>query len=216
MNIACSMKNKPNVVMLHGWTNGDISDIPEFLPDSEQNWMGWTKRELEKLGYKVSNPFLRYGFKSDYEGWKKALKDVEINENTILVGWSSGGAYWVRWLGETKQKVKKLILIAPSKVVGNSEEVLKPLWKMHDNGEGPEFKKEWDSFHNFECDVTIKDRVEDITIFISDDSPWLVEAARIYAKELDAKLVEIKDQGHFAKNRRPSPEFPELLEVIVR
>ena len=210
------MSSKSNVIMLHGWTNGDISNIPEFLPDSESNWMGWTKHELEQLGYQVNNPFLRDGYKSDYEGWKKEIENLEIGENTILVGWSSGGAFWVRWLGETKQKIKKLILVAPSKVVGNSKEVLDDLWKMQANGEGPEYKKEWDSFHDFKCDVTIKDRVGAIAVFVSNDAPWLVEAAHIYARELDAELVEIPSQGHFAKNTRPSPEFPELLEVIVR
>jgi predicted alpha/beta hydrolase family esterase len=209
------MTNKPNIIMLHGWSDGDISNIPEFLPDSEQNWMGWTKKQLEDRGYKVDNPFLQDCYKSDYEGWKKGIEGLDINENTILVGWSSGGAFWVRWLGETKQVVKKLILVAPSKVVGNSDEVLQPLWKLHDEGEGPEYKKEWDSFHDFECDVTIKDRVESITIFVSDDMDWLVEASRIYARELEGNLIEIEGQGHFTKDKRLSPEFPELLEVIL-
>jgi len=210
------MQTKPHIIMLHGWTIGDISDIPEYLPDSEENWMGWAKKELEGRGYKVDNPFIRFGYKSDYDGWKKEIEKLSIDENTILVGWSSGGAFWVRWLGETKQKVKKLILVAPSKVVGNSQKVLKPLWKLHADGKGPEFKAEWDSFHNFECDPTIKNRVSSITIFISDDIEWLVESAKRYAKEFDAQLIKISGQGHFTNDERPSPAFPELLEAILK
>ncbi|HJN84966.1 MAG TPA: alpha/beta hydrolase [Patescibacteria group bacterium] len=207
------MNKKSNVIMLHGWTNGDISEIPEFLPDSKENWMGWTKKQLEAQGYKVDNPFLRDGYKSDYEGWKRQVEKLDINENTILVGWSSGGALWVRWLGETKVKVKKLILVAPAKVVGNSDASLKEISELEMN---PEWRLIWNSFHDFECDTTIKDRVSDIKIFISDDASWLIEAAHLYATELEAKLVEIKNQGHFTKDRRPSPEFPELLEAILK
>ncbi|MFZ6014773.1 MAG: alpha/beta hydrolase [Patescibacteria group bacterium] len=205
----------PNVIMLHGWTNGDISGIPEYLPDSDQNWMGWIKKELENRGYKVECPFLRYGFKSYYDDWKKELEKLDINENTILAGWSSGGAFWVRWLGETKKKVKKLILVAPAKVVGNDEEWLKELREMQKEYLNPKWKDQWESFHNFECDETIKDRVDDISIFISNDARWLVDAAHLYAKEFDAKLIEIENQGHFENEKRPSPEFPEMLEEIL-
>lgn len=208
-----SNSDKPKVIMLHGWTNGDILDIPEFLPNNEKNWMGWTKKELEKRGFKVINPFLRYGYKSEYEDWKREIEKLDIDENTILVGWSSGGTFWVRWLSETKKQVKKLILIAPAKVVGNTEKSRAEIQALDINSEQ---RPQWDRFHNFECDLEIKNRIDEIVIFISNDADWLVEAAHIYAKELDAELIEIENQGHFENHRRPSPEFPELLEVILR
>jgi predicted alpha/beta hydrolase family esterase len=202
-----------NVIILHGMTVGDISDIQEFLPDSEQNWMGWTKKQLEERGYSVTNPFIRYGYKQEYEDWKKEIDKLDIDQDTILIGWSSGGAFWVRWLSENKKRVKKLILVAPAKVAGNSEESQKEIKKL---GIYPDWRPQWDRFHDFKCDLGIKDRVEEIVVFISNDADWLVEAAKIYAKELDAELIEIKNQGHFENSRRPSPKFPELLEVILR
>lgn len=201
------MKDKQKVIMLHGWTDGDIADIPEFLPDNPANWMGWTKQELEKMGYKVFTPFIRYGYKSDYEDWKKKIEKYDIDEDTILVGWSSGGAFWVRWLGETKQRVKKLILVAPAKVVGNS--------KMNNaKGINPVQRLKWDKFHDFVTDPTIKNRVDEIIIFISNDADWLVESANLYKKELNAKLISIPDQGHFTNKERLSPEFPEILKYF--
>lgn len=201
--------------MLHGWTMGDISKTPEFLPDNEANWMGWTKKELEKLGYTVTNPFIRFGYKSDYEEWRNEIEKLDIDENTILVGWSSGGAFFVRWLGETKRKVKKLILVAPSKVVENTEENMEALRKLQEKDLLEESKVPWKRFHDFKCDTTIKDRVEDITIFISNDADWLVDSAKLYAKEFEAKLIEIENQGHFSNAERLSPEFPEMLEAII-
>ena len=110
---------------------------------------------------------------------------------------------------------KKLILVAPSKVVGNSEKNMKALEKLQKDGLLEESKAPWKRFHNFKCDPTIKDRVGEITIFISNDVDWLVDSVHIYTKEFNAKLVEIKNQGHFANDTRPSPEFPEMLEAIL-
>lgn len=198
--------------MLHGWTNGDISDMPEFLPDNKANWMGWTKHELEKRGYTVFNPFIQYGYKSEYKEWKKKIDNIDIDHNTILVGWSSGGAFWVRWLGETKQHVKKLILVAPAHPFGLSERSTQEIGLL-DRGENG--GKPWNSFHNFSTDITIPERVKEITIFVSNDSEWLVESAHVYTKELNAKLVVLANQGHFENHRRPSPEFPEMLKEIL-
>ena len=60
-------------IILNGWTQGDISSIPEFLPDNPANWMGWAKIELEKLGYQVTNPYLKDGYKQEYNEWKEEL-----------------------------------------------------------------------------------------------------------------------------------------------
>lgn len=207
------VSNNQKVIILHGWTNGDISEIPEFLPDNGQNWIGWTKKQLEKLGYHVSTPFLRYGYKSEYAEWKEEIERLDIDEHTILVGWSSGGAFWVRWLSENKRRVKKLILVAPAKVVGNTQESLAEIRGLDIN---PDWRPQWERFHDFQCDPKIKNRVEEIVIFISNDAPWLVKSATLYAQEFDAELITIENQGHFENHRRPSPEFPEMLQAIIR
>lgn len=207
------VSNNQKVIFLHGWFNGDIFEIPEFLPDNEQNWMGWAKKQLEKIGYHVSTPFLRYGYKSEYAEWKKEIEKLDIDEQTILVGWSSGGAFWVRWLSENKRRVKKLILVAPAKVVGNTQESLAEIRDLDIN---PDWRPQWERFHDFQCDPEIKNRVEEIVIFISNDAPWLVKSATLYAQEFDAELITIENQGHFENHRRPSPEFPEMLQVILR
>jgi len=85
-----------------------------------------------------------------YEDYKKVLEKYDINENSILVGHSCGCAFLVRWLGESKKNISKLILVAP--------------WKIPD--ENNEIKK---SFYNFPIDETIKDRVKEIIMFTSND-----------------------------------------------
>jgi len=62
----------------------------------------------------------------------------------------------------TKQRVKKLILVAPAKVVGNSKKSLKEIQELEIE---PEWRSAWTEFHNFKSDPSIKDRVDQITIF---------------------------------------------------
>jgi len=199
INFKKSSMKQQNIIILNGWTQGDISEIPEFLPNNPANWMGWSKQELEKQGYKVETPYLRHAYKQEYEEWKEELDKLDINENTILVGWSAGGAFWVRWLGETKRKIHKLILVAPAKLYENI---------------GPEGN--FDRFMNFTIDPDVKHLANEIVIFISNDTDDLVKSAHLYQKKLDAKLVKIENQGHFTNVERVSPEFPELIEEVKK
>ena len=193
------MKHEKKVIILNGWTQGDISDIPEFLPDNPANWMGWSKVELEKLGYSVTNPFLKDAYKQEYEEWKQQLDQLDIDKNTILIGWSAGGAFWVRWLGESKTHIRKLILVAPAKLYTKSDA-----------------ESNFDRFMDFTIDPSIKDRVNKIVIFISNDSKNLVQSAQLYQKELQAEMIQIAGQGHFTNAERITPAFPELIETIVK
>jgi len=190
--------NNRKVIILNGWTKGDISDIPEFLPDSLKNWMGWSKTELEKLGYVVINPFLKDGYKQEYEDWKSQIEKIDIDENTTLVGWSAGGTFWVRWLGETKKIVHKLILVAPAKLYKKGNE-----------------ESNFDRFMNFSIDPSIKERVKNIVIFISNDSDDLVKSAHLYKDTLEADLIELSNQGHFTNAERSSPVFKELIAKVT-
>ena len=206
-----------NVIMLHGWWHGDVAEIPEFLPDNPGNWMGWAKLELEKRGYNVMNPFIRFGHQIEYEDWKKEIEKLTIDENTILVGWSAGGAFLVRWLGETKRRVKKLILVAPAKVTGIPSDLLKQdNQRALDGLTETELASNWERFMYFKTNSTITERVKDIVVFVSDDDPWLVESARLYTKELKARLREIPGQGHFTNAEREVVEFPELMEECLK
>lgn len=192
-------QHKGTVIILNGWTKGDISNIPAYLPTSTENWMGWTKAELEKLGYSVEAPFLKDAYKQEYQDWRDQLSSIKVDEQTTLIGWSAGGAYWVRWLGETGRRAKKLILVAPAKLYKRGKT-----------------ESNFDRFMNFTIDPAVKDHVKQIVIFLSDDTDDLIASAKLYQKKLGAKLVYISNQGHFTNAQRPSPAFPELLTEIIQ
>ena len=67
-----------NVILLYGRfpekiDGVPIADIPECDPNNENNWMGWTKKELEKLDWKVTSPIIPKVWEAPYSEWEKAL-----------------------------------------------------------------------------------------------------------------------------------------------
>jgi len=136
-------------------------------------------------------------WKPEYTKFKKEFEKCDINKDTILVGHSCGCAFLVRWLGETKKEVKKLILVAP--------------WKIPDMND--EFRK---TFYGYPIDETIKSRVRKITMFTADDEEEDgKKSLQIYHKYLGGKIIELAGHGHYTLEDMRTEEFPELLEEIT-
>ena len=95
-----SIFTKNKVVIVHGCTS-DKNDLT-----FNKHWMPWLKKELEKLNFKVKIPKMPETWKPNYNKFKKEFEKNKIDEDTILIGHSCGCAFIVRWLGETKQKIK--------------------------------------------------------------------------------------------------------------
>lgn len=176
-----------------------IADIPLCNPNDEGNWMGWTKTCLEEKGYLVTCPIIKDVWRAPYSDWKRALDPLGIDENTTLVGLSAGGAACVCWLSETKQNIKKLILIAPgSKYTATDADPLPS-------------KQE---FYDFDIGRDLRGQIMDqVVIFVSNDSPEILRSVELYGKALDAKIVKLEERGHFSFL---IPKLPELVDEILR
>ncbi|MFH1500514.1 MAG: alpha/beta hydrolase [archaeon] len=186
-----------NCIIVHGASLYDKKKISKGFPQqNERSWIPWLKRELEESGIKTDNPLMPKNWLPVYEDWRKEFEKLEVNKNTILIGHSLGATFLVRWLGETKKKVKKLILVAPAKFDDDDNEYYK-------------------NFYNFEIDKDIAKNK--ITIFNStNDWAAIQRAAKLYHKVLRGKLIELKERGHFIQ-KKPNEkiEFPELLEEVL-
>src|SRR3989338_11175557 len=79
-----------------------IIEIPLCDPSNEGNWMGWTKKELEKKNYEVHAPQITKVWEAPYSEWKKVIDEIGVDENTTLVGLSAGGAAVTRYISEGK------------------------------------------------------------------------------------------------------------------
>jgi hypothetical protein len=161
------------------------------------HWIFWAKRELNKRDIETDNPIMPEPWQPEYEKFKTEFSKYRVTEKTILIGHSCGCAFLVRWLGETKQKIKKLILVAP--------------WKINDK------KDNWRKlFYEFPIDETIKDRIPEIVMFTADNE---VESGKkslnIYREALGGKIIELKGKGHYTFEDMKTEEFPELFDEVM-
>ncbi len=193
-----------NVVIVHGANPKDREKIKKgFLPQNKRSWFSWIKKKLKGKNVTCFAPLMPENWAPKYQDWKKEFEKIKIDENSVLVGHSTGGAFLVRWLGETNRKIKKLILVAPA---WSSETI--PL-------DEPEFFR---NFYGFEIDKKIKDRVKEIIIFVSDDErDTIKKSVEAYSKELNINPIILKKRGHFVqKTINEKMRFPELLKEIIR
>ena len=188
--------NKTNCIIIHGCPENSEKDLD---PKARyyHHWISWVKRELTKKGIKTDTPLMPYAWHPDYQKFKKKFEKYKVTKNTILIGHSCGCAFLIRWLGETKKVVKKLILVAP--------------WKIADGKD--KYRK---SFYGFPIDKTIKERVKEIIMFTSDNEEENgKKSLEIYRKNLGGKIIELKGMGHFCFEDMGTEEFPELLKEVI-
>lgn len=158
----------------------------------------WLKKQLVNQGIECVIPNLPTPENQTYESWEKITKNIIINNEDIIVAWSTGAIFSVRYLYENKIKVKKLILISGfNNYIGNVPYV--------DNINQNFFMK----------DVRIaKDIAGKIMCIKSDNDPFISQQAlNNFAEELNAKTINILSGGHFNSNAGYD-KFPELLSQI--
>jgi leucyl-tRNA synthetase len=93
-------KEKPNFVLLHGFTATPKDD---FHP--------WLKRELESRGYHVTAPELPNTENPTIpEQIEYVLKNIKFDSNTVLLGHSLGAVVAMKVVEQLKQPIRKLVL----------------------------------------------------------------------------------------------------------
>lgn len=190
------MRNK-NCIIIHGCP----SDIEKVLsPETrtyDKHWIPWAKKQLTEKGIDTETPLMPMPWTPNYEKFKGELEKLKVTEDTILIGHSCGCAFLVRWLGETKKKVFKLILVAP--------------WKIPQ-----ETKKGVDvDFYTYPIDETVKDRVEEIVMFTSDDEDDDgKESLKMFHRVLGGKIINLGNYGHYIQGGMGTEEFPELIKIV--
>ena len=186
-----------NVLIIHGCP----SDVEKALDPSrttyDKHWIPWIKRSLSSKGIKTDTPLMPEPWYPNYDRFKTEFEKYTVNENTILIGHSCACAFLVRWLGETKQKIKKLILVAP--------------WKIPE-----EYDQDRKAFYEYTIDNSVKSRIDEIVMFTADDEEEDgKKSVKIFHDALGGKIIELKGRGHYTLGDMETEEFPELLKEIV-
>ncbi len=137
-----------NAILIHG-----SCDREEYFSDtypslSNSHWLPWLQKQLLIKDVFTQTPEMPRAYNPNYQKWVKEFERFNIGEDTILVGYSFGGGFLVRWLTENKVKISKLVLVAP--------------W-LDPN------KRRTSSFFDFSIDSGIQERAKEIHILISED-----------------------------------------------
>ncbi len=191
------MANK-NCIIIHGCPSDKKKAMDPETRNYDKQWLSWTKKELDSKGIKTEVPLMPSPWEPIYEDYKTEFEKLNINENTILIGTSCGCTFLVRWLGETKRKIHKLILVAP--------------WKMKDGAD--DFVR---AFYYFSIDKTIRDRVDEIVMFTADNEAVDgKKGLKMFYEALGGEIINMNGYGHYMMRDMGTEEFPKLINVVIK
>ncbi len=161
-------------------------------------WIPWLNNELQRRSINVVIPNLPTPKNQTYMNWQNVVDKIRINEDDVIVSWSTGAIFSVRYLYEKKLQINKLICISGfNNYIGNVPEV--------DN-----INKDY-----FMQDISVARNIAKRIICIkSNNDPFISQQALSeFSEELDAKLINITNGGHFNSNAGYT-KFEELLKQI--
>src|SRR3989344_1088659 len=171
-----------------------------FIPGNgggtpRDNWFPYLKTELEKLDVEVIDKDFPDSELAREKFWIPFLHELGADENTILIGHSSGAVASMRY-AENNKILGSAPIGACYTDLGDENEKLSGY-----------YNRPWDW-------EKIKSNQKWIVQFASTDDPWIpVEEARFIYEKLNTDYHEFTDQGHFGGDYFKET-FPELLEAI--
>ena len=187
-----------NCIIIHGCPSNKEKAMNPETRTYDKHWIPWTKNRLTESGIMTVTPLMPEPWEPDYQKFTKEFEKYTVDSSTTLIGHSCGCSFLVRWLGDTKRKIDKLILVAP--------------WKIREGS--PRFEME---FYDFPIDGTIKERVGEISIFTSNDEEEDGKrGAVMFHDALGGAIIDLPNHGHYTLDDMGTEEFPELLKLVTR
>ncbi len=177
-----------NAVIFHG-TDGS----------SNSNWIPWLKEELEIIGYEVWAPDLPNSAAPNEDAYTRFVSQANFpfNDQTIMIGHSSGAVAILKLLPKIGVRVKACFLVAP----------------FDDDLGWPNLKGLFMKPFSFD---KIRENGGGMYFFGSDNDPYVpLEQVDRTALQCAGTLLPMPGQGHFNLEQGPEfKEFPKLLGKI--
>lgn len=178
-------------IIIHGWDG-----------NPQEGWYPWLKEKLMEKGYSVDVPQMPDTDKPTIEKWVGKLKELEPDEETIVVAHSIGCQATMRYLmGNGKIKgalfVGGWVRLKPEAAEDEEDVTVAKPWLE----EPIDWKKVRENCGKFIC-------------VFSDNDPFVpIEDAEAFMKKLNAKIVIEHGMGHMG-GEDDVTEFPQLLELV--
>jgi predicted alpha/beta hydrolase family esterase len=185
-----------NAIIVHGQPSEREYYDPDMPSMSNAHWIPWLQGQLLKKDIITATPEIPFAFKPDYELWRQEIERFDITPDTLLVGHSRGGDFWLKWLSEhSDRKVGRVVLVAP----------------------GLGYLTEDDNhFGYFDIDPDLAERTNGFSVFGSDnDAKEIVEAVTEIRNKVNNVQYTEFHLGHFTSHSMGTSEFPELLSDLT-
>jgi predicted alpha/beta hydrolase family esterase len=174
----------PKVVLIHGNGGGTAAD----------GWLPFVERDLRALGLDVINETFPDNVRARAAIWLPHLEALGTDEQTVLIGHSSGAVAAMRH-AETHRLLGSVLIGVCHTDLGDPGERASGYYRRPWQWEAIRSNQQW------------------IGLFHSTDDPLIpVDEARFVAARLKCSYFEHADRGHFV-DRGP---FPELVQFVSR
>jgi predicted alpha/beta hydrolase family esterase len=184
-------------IIIHGCPSGPEGERDADTRSYDKHWIPWVRERLIERNVPTLSPIMPDPWAPDYTRFKQEFEKHPVSERTMLIGHSCGCAFLVRWLGESKQKIDTLVLVAP--------------WKVPRAGD-----RHREAFYAFSIDATIKHRARQILMFTSDtEAADGKKSLAIYHAARGGDVIHLPNRGHYVMADMGTCEFPELIDRIV-
>lgn len=171
------------------------------LGSPQGNWFQWLKSELEAKDWQVWLPQLPTAEQPSLKEWANFIRTncpFEINEDTLVVGHSSGAILALILAQQNKAPIGGVVAIS---VFHNNSLNWEPNKHLFD------VKFDWDA---------IQKNATKLLFIHSDNDPYVpLDQAQYVANNCKAEMIVIPGQGHFNLEQEPEYKaFPKLLEIL--
>ena len=171
-------------ILIHGNGGSTAADI----------WLPWVERSLAALGIGVTNVTFPDNVKARAQYWLPFIAELGADDQTILIGHSSGAVAAMRY-AETHRLLGSLLVGVCHTDLGDAFEAASGYYR-----EPWQWQK-------------IRDHQQWIAIYSSTDDPNIpIAEPRFVAAQLRCSYFEFNDRGHFVNAR----ELPEVVQFVKR
>ena len=184
-------------IILHGMARREVYYDPSYDSQGSSHWLPWLQRQLQVRDYLAQTPEMPRPYAPEFAAWRDIFERHGPDKETLLVGYSCGAGFLVRWLSENKEvQVGHVVLVAP--------------WLDLERAHGDLF--------DFIIDPEIVNRCARMSIVHSDNDhlPMQRTVQLLQSTLGNADYHEFHNYGHFCLKHIGGREFPELLDICLK
>lgn len=186
-----------NAIILHGAPEKEHYYDPKKPSESNAHWLPWLQKELLIRDIAAVTPEIPLSFEPKWDLWCTEVERFDIAADTILVGHSAGGGFWLKYLSlHPELRVGKVVLVGPW---------LDPDQTLEEN------------FFAGDFDPQLAARTGGLVVFESDDDSDTVKQSinRIKNEIHGITYRQFRGYGHFTYENLQGVSFPELLDEVL-